>query len=127
MPASLRTASTARANSPIENCPSLGDSLLPCPGRSKVMTRYRSLIAGTWYCQDVESQVQPWTKITASGPFPAEVQWMSMPSTEADHTGAELTRAINAVAMSSDVRMSNLLAPSRSPELGSSGYLLPVL
>ena len=71
--ASARTASTARANRSIENFASFGEPLLPCPGKSSVMTRYRFENAATWSAQDELSHVQPCTN-TSVGPLPDDAE-----------------------------------------------------
>ena len=80
-PASARTASTARAKFSMLNLPFAGAALLPCPGRSSVITRYFALKAGTCALHDDSSQVQPCTKITACEPLPVDVQCTLAPST----------------------------------------------
>ena len=83
VPASARTASTARANRSIENLPSFGEPLWPCPGRSSVSTRYFLARAGTCAAHDEESHVQPWTSTSVVLPLPADDEWIFKPSTVA--------------------------------------------
>ncbi len=71
----------------MENLPSFGDALWPCPGKSSVMTRYSFANAGTCAVQDELSQVQPCTN-TIVGPAPTDEEWIDSPSTEAAESGA---------------------------------------
>src|SRR5438874_4169799 len=93
--ASFRTASTARAKRVIENFPSAGDPLWPCPGRSSVMTWYFFENAGTCASHDEESHVQPCTKMTVFLPDPADEEWMLVPSTDVASSGSVKTAAAN--------------------------------
>src|SRR5688500_12730360 len=94
VPASARTASTARAKRSIENLPSLGAPLWPCPGRSSVSTRYFLASAGTCDAHDEESHVQPWTSTSVVLPLPADAEWILRPSTvAADPVEAKSTSA----------------------------------
>src|SRR5579863_3283074 len=85
---SLRTASTARANNSMDSLASLGDPLWPWPGRSSVITRYSLDSSGTCEIQVVSSQVQPCTRMTVFGPFPAVDEWILRPSTLAAERAA---------------------------------------
>src|SRR5579863_7753896 len=91
-PASARTASMARAKRSMENLPSGGESLPPCPGRSSVTTRYCFDSTGTCSVQVVSSQVQPCTKITVLGPLPVTEVWILRPSTVAAESESESTK-----------------------------------
>ena len=93
-PASARTASTGAGEFSMLNLPFTGAALLPCPGKSSVITRYFALKAGTCALHDDSSQVQPCTKITACEPFPVDVQCTFAPSTfAADAARANAQRA----------------------------------
>ena len=74
VPASARTASTARAKRSIENLPSFGEPLWPWPGRSSVSTRYFLASTGTCAAHEVESHVQPWTSTRVVRPLPADAE-----------------------------------------------------